>query len=395
MIVVTHLLGTGHLSRALALADSFAGAGWAVDVVSGGRPAPHLGDGQGTGGTTLHQLPPLASDGADFSTLLAADGAPATAGLFAARAAMLGALFDALRPDVLVTELFPFGRRALTAEFDALLERARAAGRPPLVLASVRDILAPPSKPARVAETERRLLRLYDGVLVHSDPAVVPLEESWPLTAAMMPLLRYTGFVVPPPPAAAAGTDGQGEILVTAGGGPVGRAVFEAAARCAALCAALWAAGDLEPGSLPPLRWRLLVARGDEALADRLRALAPPERLLVEPVRPDFRALLGRAAAAVGRCGYNTALDCLTAGVPSVFCPFEDGREVEQTIRATLLARRPGIAMLREADLTPDSLARSLGAVLGTRVAPLAPSSLAGAARSVEIVEDMLAERRS
>ncbi|CAO3410958.1 glycosyltransferase family protein [Azospirillum largimobile] len=378
MIVVTHLLGTGHLSRALALAEAFSARGWSVDVVSGGRPAPHLG----SGGATLHQLPPLASDGADFATLLAADGRPADAGTFAARRAMLNGLLDALRPDSLVTELFPFGRRALAAEFDALLERARSLPTPPLTLASVRDILAPPSKPARVAETERRLLGFYDGVLVHSDPAVVPLEDSWPLTPAMRPLLRYTGFVVPPPAAADNGTEGQGEILVTAGGGPVGRPLFEAAALCAASGAV-------------PRRWRLLVAKGDAALADRLRAMAPPDRLLVEPVRPDFRALLGRAAASVGRCGYNTALDCLTVGVPSVFCPFEDGKEVEQTIRAAILARRPGIALLREADLTPDSLAGALQSVLGVRIPPLDPASLAGAARSVDIVEAMLAEKRS
>ncbi|PWC84199.1 glycosyltransferase [Azospirillum sp. TSH100] len=384
LIAVTHLLGTGHLSRALALAEAFSARGWRVDVASGGRPAPHLE----TGNATLHQLPPLASDGADFATLLDADGRPADAGLFAARQAMLSSLLDSLRPDVLITELFPFGRRALAAEFDALLQRARSLPRPPLTLASVRDILAPPSKPKRVAETESRLLRFYDGVLVHSDEALIPLEDSWPLTPAMKPLLRYTGFVVPAPPAPDDGTDGNAEILVTAGGGPVGRPVFEAAARCAALGATSGAASDALPQ-----RWRLLVAKGDAALADRLRAMAPPDRLLVEPVRPDFRALLGRAAASVGRCGYNTALDCLTAGVPSVFCPFEDGKEVEQTIRAAILARQPGIATLREANLTPESLAQALRSVLGARIPPLSPASLAGAARSVEIVEAMLAEK--
>ncbi|PWC51243.1 glycosyltransferase family protein [Azospirillum sp. TSA6c] len=382
LIAVTHLLGTGHLSRALALAEAFTARGWRVDVASGGRPAPHLAPNPTGGSATLHQLPALASDGADFATLLGADGTPADAGLFAARQAILTGLLDSLRPDVLITELFPFGRRALAAEFDALLERARALPQPPLTLASVRDILAPPSKPKRVAETEDRLLRLYDGVLVHSDPALIPLEDSWPLTRAMKPLLRYTGFVVPPPPVPDDGTDGNAEILVTAGGGPVGRPVFEAAAQCAA------------SGALPQ-RWRLLVAKGDAALADRLRGLAPPDRLLVEPVRPDFRALLGRASASVGRCGYNTALDCLTAGVPSVFCPFEDGKEVEQTIRAAILARQPGIATLREADLTPDSLAKALQSVLGARIPPLSPAALAGAARSVEIVEALLAEKTS
>ena len=390
MIVVTHLLGSGHLSRALALADAFARAGWAVEVVSGGRPAPHLdtggpGIGAGAGSVTLHQLPSLASDGTDFRTLLTADGRIATAADHEDRRRMLTGLAAALRPDVLITELFPFGRRVLAGEFDGLLERVRGLARPPLVLASVRDILAPPSKPSRVAETARRLDRFYDGVLVHSDPAVIPLEDSWPLTPAMRGALRYTGFVVPPLPAAVEGEEGRGEILVTAGGGPVGRILFEAAARCAGR--------HQDPGVLPQ-RWRLLVAPGEAAaLAESLRGLAPPERLRVEPVRPDFRSLLGRAAAAVGRCGYNTALDCLTFGVPSVFCPFEDGRETEQAMRAGILARRPGMAMVREAELTPERLAEALAGVMGVAVPRLDPAALAGAARSVAIVAGLLAER--
>ncbi len=65
------------------------------------------------------------------------------------------------------------------------------------------------------------------------------------------------------------------------------------------------------------------------------------------------------------------------------------------TIRAAILARQPGIATLREADLTPDSLAQALQSVLGARIPPLSPASLAGAARSVEIVETLLAEKTS
>lgn len=379
MIAVTHLLGSGHLSRALALADAFARAGWAADVVSGGRPAPHLASGR----STLHQLPPLASAGTDFRTLLTADGRAAGPDDHAERRRRLTALLTALQPDALITELFPFGRRALAGEFDALLEQARAMPRPPLVLASVRDILAPPSRPERLRETEERLRRFYDGVLVHSDPAVIPLEDSWPLTPPMRKALRYTGFVAPAlsdAPDGHEGCDGQDEILVTAGGGPVGRTLFETAAHCAA-------AGVL------PHRWRLLVPPGEEETAGRLRALAPADRLTVEPLRPDFRTLLGRAAASVGRCGYNTALDCLALGVPSVFCPFEDGGETEQITRAGILARRPGIVLLREAELSPDRLAAALSAVLDVPVPRLEPAALAGAARSVEIVTAMLGER--
>ena len=42
LIVVTHLLGTGHLSRALTLGRAFAAAGHDVTIASGGMPAPQL-----------------------------------------------------------------------------------------------------------------------------------------------------------------------------------------------------------------------------------------------------------------------------------------------------------------------------------------------------------------
>ena len=49
--------------------------------------------------------------------------------------------------------------------------------------------------------------------------------------------------------------------------------------------------------------------------------------------------MLTRCAAAVGQCGYNTAIDWLQAGVPGVFVPFAEAGEVEQTLRAGSLQR--------------------------------------------------------
>ena len=70
MIVVTHLLGTGHLSRALTLAKGFVQAGHEAVVVSGGVPVPQLDPGD----AALLQLPALRSDGVNFAQLLTAAG---------------------------------------------------------------------------------------------------------------------------------------------------------------------------------------------------------------------------------------------------------------------------------------------------------------------------------
>ena len=319
MIVVTHLLGTGHLARALTLARAYMAAGDKVLVVSGGMPAPLLTHGD----TPLAQLPPLRSDGVDFSRLLDAEGGAVEAGYLATRQEVLLTHLRSFAPDVLITELFPFGRRILRDEFTALLEAAHKLPRPPLICASIRDILAPPSKPKKAAYADEIIDRFYDAVLIHSDPDLTPLELSWPVSDSLRPKLHYTGFVAPPPALPHPDGTGAGEILVSAGGGDVGDHVYDAALEAA-------------PQLRHPLRLLIGGAEPQARIAD-LRRRAPAT-VSVEAARPDFRQMLYHAAASVSLCGYNTALDILQAGTPAVFVPFDDGSEVEQGLRARALA---------------------------------------------------------
>ena len=214
----------------------------------------------------------------------------------------------------------------------------------PLVFSSIRDILAPPSNAKKAEQTEAWLAEHYDGVLVHSDAGVVPLEASWPVTPQTARLLHYTGFIAPPmPPRSPPEQEGAGEILVTAGGGPVGRKLFET---------------SIDAARIGGQRWRLLVGGGDAAaVCARLNDAANGAPVFAEPLRADYRAMLTRCAAAVGQCGYNTAIDWLQAGVPGVFVPFAEAGEVEQTLRAASLQERYGYGQIAEDELTPENLA--------------------------------------
>lgn len=371
LIVVTHLLGAGHLSRALTLARAFAAEGHAAHVVSGGFPAPQLD----ATGVELHQLTPLRSDGTNFSRLLTPAGHVADDDHKSIRIRTLLDLLGTIAPDILMTELFPFGRRSLRAEFQALLDAAHGRRRPPRICASIRDILAPPSKPSKRAFADDMVQLYYDTVLVHSDPAILPLETSWPVSPMLESRLRYTGFVAPPLPPAPAEI-GAGEVLVSAGGGDVGDPVFTAA---------LDAARDSD------LAWRLLVGgAAAETRVDMLARHAPPN-VHVGPTRPDFRALLRHAAASVSLCGYNTAMDVLQTGCPAVMIPFDDGDEVEQGLRAHALAHLPGIAVAAMHGLDG---ARLRDALHRARTAPPRDGSLFrfdGARETVRLCMDMLA----
>ncbi|UWQ80088.1 glycosyltransferase [Leisingera sp. S132] len=374
LIAVTHLLGTGHLSRAITLARAFIEAGHRVQVASGGFPALQLT----TDGVELLQLPPLRSDGVDFTRLLAENNTLADEAYLLQRQTAICTALRNLQPDVLITELYPFGRRSLRREFQALLETAKTLPRRPVILSSIRDILSPPSKPEKAAKADAVIAKYFDAVLVHSDPAATRLNASWPVSKMLAAKLRYTGYVAPATAGPHPDQAGAGEVLVSAGGGSVGTPLY----RCALEAARL----------MPGTPWRLLVGGSDAdvRIAEFSTARSPA---LLEPARHDFRQMLSHAAASVSMCGYNTALDILQVGTPAVLVPFDAGNETEQGLRAASLAPLKGIEVLETANLSPESLCAAVKAAMQ------APPRLAGgfrfdgAARTVEIAAELAGGR--
>lgn len=376
LIVVTHLLGSGHLSRALTLGRAFRAAGHQVCVASGGMPVPQLDH----CGIELVQLPLLRSDGVNFTRLLDDQNQIASQHYLDARQTMLSETMAQQRPDVLITELFPFGRRSLKQEFQQLLQQAKDISTT-LVLGSIRDILAPPSKPAKAEFADEMIRRFYDGVLIHSDKKLMPLSLSWPVSTELEPYLNYTGFVAPPAPKPHPEQAGKNEVLVSAGGGDVGAKLFGVA---------------MEAAKLDPDRtWRILVGGSNaQTLVDQLRSTAPVN-VRVEAARPDFRQMLNHAAVSVSMCGYNTALDVLQSGVSAVFVPFDAGEEVEQSLRANALSERTNIVVLKDKNLTQESLITAVHQSQNSRPIDKASISFDGAEKTVYIVETMLSERRA
>jgi predicted glycosyltransferase len=243
------------------------------------------------------------------------------------------------------------------------------------VACSVRDILVRNSRPGRFERMRDAANARFDLILVHGDPALIPFAETFPLAADLRPPLVHTGYIVEPG-APDGGIDGTGEILVSAGGGAMGAALMNAAVAAPPLCT----------GPARDRRWRVLVGRNLGAKArDRLRAAAAPG-VIVEWVRPDFRALLGRSALSVSQAGYNTVAETLAAGVPAVLVPWGEGTESEQRDRAAALERRGRARVIRADALSPVSLARAADAALADGAGRCGTMTIAldGVARSRE-----------
>lgn len=393
MFYVQHLLGVGHLKRAAAISRAMVEAGLDVAVVLGGPEVPGIR----LDGCSRVLLPPVRAADAAFKVLLDEDGRPIDDTWRERRVSRLLAEFESFRPDVLMLELFPFGRLQFAFELLPLLEAARTARPRPLILSSVRDALVLKEDPLRTARVVHLVERWFDRVLVHGDPALFGLAATFPAAAAIAGKIAYTGYVVTAPPRG--DDDGAvpgeavrdeaaraaGEVIVSAGGGAVGLPLLDAALAARPLSRL---AGHV---------WRLLTGpnlpRPD---FERLAWDAPPG-VIVERWRDDLPALLARARLSISQAGYNTLMDVLAAGVPAVVVPFAAAGETEQTFRARAFADRGRITLVDGGRLSAQALAAGLAEAID-RTCDCDASSMAidttGANTTARLILEMLAARR-
>jgi predicted glycosyltransferase len=336
---VQHLLGIGHLRRAVTLARALAADGFDVLLVSGGAPASGLDLGQ----ARFCQLRPVRAVDETLRDICRLDGTPLDDNFRTVRTGELLALFQAERPDILITEQFPFGRTRLRFELLPLLDAAKALDPRPLIVSSVRDVVRRAS-PQRVAEAVALLTASFDAVLIHADPRLVDFARSFAGWDAISARTHFTGFVAEADlsrrPVSRAGAN---EVVVSIGGGAVGAPLLEAAI----------AARQHTP--VADNVWRLLV--GPNLPSAERWALAAGEGIVIEPARGDFTTLLANATLSISQAGYNTVVETLSCADRAVLVPFSTPRETEQADRACLLRDRGMVAVVPPDALSPETLA--------------------------------------
>lgn len=377
LLWVQSLLGAGHLRRALTLAEAMAAEGALVTLANGGLPGPWTPP----SGVEIVQLPPILARDSGLHDLVDLAGAPPAEGLWRERRDLLLSLLMSRRPQVVLTEMFPFGRRAFSRELLPLLEAVRTLPEHALIAASVRDVLVSKPKLDRYRWMAEVGSAWYDIVLVHGDEQLIPFAASFPLVDSLKSSIVHTGFVHPPDAAEIPAEGDHPAVLVSAGGGAVGerllRAALEARAR----------------SSLARASW-LLVA-GPNLSQDHLAALttAAPSGCDVVRYRPDLQTMMGRCCVSVSQAGYNTVVEGLKAGARMVLVPFGSGGEDEQARRATRLQTLGLAEMLTEEELTPASLAAAIDRMARRERPSTGTWSFAGAARTAQMLRELVKAR--
>ncbi len=372
-----HSVGMGHFVRSLALARVLA-EWFEVHFLNGGRTPPGLVLPRGI---HFHHLSPLGMDKA--SQLVSLDPAVTVKQAKELRLADIHKLVALRSPDLVLTELYPFGRKKFAFELEPLIQAARSRGA--AIVCSVRDLLVSgrPDQQRHDDRTAQKLDAEFDAIIVHADPRFARLEESFKPTTPPRTRIHYSGFVVPHVLRQQAAAREE-RVLVSAGGGLVGGALFRTAlAFHRASFARTGRPMTIVAGPFfPEPEWRALQASG-----------AGVEGLALERSVPNLCALMCAATHSISQCGYNTAIDILVSGVSALVVPYSTEKENEQTVRAERLAAMGRIGVLHERDLSAQALGQALERVpIGGVVAE--DMTLDGARETARILDDLLIGRR-
>ncbi len=372
-----HVLGVGHLFRSLEISRAL--SAHEVILVTGGPPVEtdlpeHVRE---------FRLPDLQMDQA-FKGLFSTAKDLTIEQIKEERQKQLLALFEREKPDLFLVELYPFGRKAFRFELDPVLKALQEKRLGPCrVISSVRDILVEKDDhgkhEARVVKT---LNRYFDGVLVHGDPDLVEIRETFPPFAEIEIPVEYTGYIACRPSVDAAkrirNKMGIGDdailIVASAGGGNVGAPLLKSV---------IHAFNQLERENC-----RLQVFTGpflDSRDFDDLQKMAT-EKVAVDRFTADFISYLAAADLSVSMGGYNTTMNILATRVPALLWPFSQNRE--QRLRAERLADRGLLTILKDEDLQPERLAAMMDQKLTQPTRPDVTIDLDGAANTATCIEN-------
>lgn len=375
LFYVQHLLGIGHLMRAGTLTRALETAGFEVTLVSGGAAVP----GFESGASHFEQLSPTRATDKYFKVLVDENDRQIDDAWKAGRTAHLLGIFARTAPDIVMVELFPFGRRQMRFEIEPLLEAAQAGRAPrPLIISSVRDILVEPGKPERIDEMVARVRTYFDLVLIHGDADFIAFDETFPRMAEIADVSRYTGYVadaaLPRQPAG----PGAGEVIVSTGGGAVSDDMLQAAIDSRAR------------STLADIPWRVLIGHNLPEAEFRAYRDAAPGGVIVERARPDFRQLLANCELSISQGGYNTVMEVLAAGTRAVCIPYAGGLESEQTLRCRLLADKGALEIVEPGAVTAENVAEAINRAMAHPARDAAPVEMGGAENTAAALHEAL-----
>lgn len=349
MFYCQHILGMGHLVRSREIVRGLLGE-YQVCFINGGEvikefPFPPA--------VEVVNIPAVKTN-TEFQGLQPVDTSLSLDEVKQLRLEQLMGVFEKFQPDILIIELFPFGRRSFSFELIPLVEKAKAAGTK--IVSSLRDIVVTKQNQERHEEKVCRLMNKYfDMLLIHGDRQFVELEESFSRVGDLNCQVHYTGYVTQPVPEIneknKLSLPDKPMILASVGGGRFGHELL----RCIAK------ATPILEEALPHHIQMFTGPFMPEEVFDKLQEIvAGRTNITIDRYTSQFLAYMQQADLSISMSGYNTTMNILSTSVRAMILPFTGNNDREQTIRAKKLEKLGRVKAIAPEDLQPETFAHQI-----------------------------------
>lgn len=357
-----HILGMGHLVRSIEIVRGLM-QDFQVCFINGGQIIKEF---KIPDGIEVINLPAIKTD-SEFKQLQVVDTSLSLAEVQEFRKNKLLQVADEFQPDVLMIELFPFGRGKFSFELIPLLEKLQASEKPVKIVSSLRDIVVTKTNKEKYENKVCRLMNQYfDMLLIHGDKNFVPLDESFSRVKDIQSQTEYTGYVVQKPPVNPELTEEDREvieseqplILVSVGGGRFGHELIDC----------VIASADILEQKIPH---HIQIFTGPFSPEDKLqewqKITEDKKNINVSRYTRNLLSYMQKADLSISMSGYNTTLNVMTTGVRAMILPFKGNDDQEQRIRASKLDSLGVVKMLDESDLLPEIFSKKVIDYLATK----------------------------
>lgn len=339
--------GLGHLRRNLAIAGHLLAErpGTRVILMSGSPVAERFDLPEGL---ALVRLPPVVKVGPE--EYRSRDPRWDLVLVRRARSAIMADVARRLRPDVFLVDHAPQGMRGELLPVFAALRAGSPATR---IILGLRDVIDDPATVRRTWADQgvhETLETAFDRILVYGSADLFDVADAYDLSERVAAKVTYCGYVARPTPPRSPGVPSNASVLGTAGGGGDGVEV-------------LWATLDASRALGVPsmvVTGPLMDPAGRRSV--EARAALDPNAETVDFLA-DIGGTMAGAGAVVTMGGYNTLLEVLALGVPTVVVPRLQPRR-EQAIRAHLFAGRGLVRVVEPGPGLAERLRPALAAAL-------------------------------
>ena len=344
MFYCQHILGMGHLIRSVEIVRGLI-PDFQICFVNGGQVIEEF---EFPREIEVINIPAIKTD-SEFTELTPVDDSLTMSELETIRTKILLETCDRFQPDILIIELFPFGRRRFSFELIPLMEKAKAMGAK--IVSSVRDIVVTKQDQQRHEEKVCRLINKYfDMLLIHGDPNFVKLNLSFSRVNDLTCPVHYTGYVVQPLPQPQLIAN-KPLILVSVGGGRFGHDLLECVAHTAPILK------DKIPHYLQVFTGAF---SPDEVLVKLQQITKNLDNITIERYTPNFLNYMQQADLSIGMSGYNTTMNILSTGVKAMMMAFQGNNDKEQETRLKKLDSLGRVKMIQPEDLHPEKFAEQI-----------------------------------